>query len=125
MNTQIIDLSSGMSDKIDYENIVFKIDGDDVFDLGNHRFFLVYLKTLIAGWAKKIINDLNDLLFIDSAGIGVIINGAKLIRAKKGDIVLLSVPEKIEKIFKPIHLDRFLNSFKDEKEALNFFRVFS
>jgi len=72
---------------------------------------------------QKILIDMEGLDFIDSGGIGAIINSANLVRSAGGNMALLNVPYNIAAIFKPLNIKRFINSFKNMNEAVNFFRV--
>ena len=84
----------------------------------------VTFKTLIKGGLRKVIVDMDRLTFIDSLGIGMLINIAKLLRARKGDITLINVPEAIGRIFKPINLPRFIKIFDTEEAAVKFLKVY-
>ena len=66
--------------------------------------------------------EMKNLEYIDSSGIGVIINAVKLLRAKKGDIVLSSVSSEIKELFKVINLQNFVKMYNNDAEALNTFR---
>ena len=66
--------------------------------------------------------DMKGLLSIDSTGISVLIKGAKLIRSKGGDIVLSNVPGNIEKLLKPVNMQRFIKFFDSLDDVINFFR---
>lgn len=109
-------------DTIHYSNLIFTIKAADVLDLDGSWDMLAACRTLIEGGALKILIDMEGIVFIDSAGIGVLIAIAKLVRAKKGDIALLSVPSQIEAIFRPVNLQRFISSHRTLDEAVNFFR---
>jgi anti-anti-sigma factor len=66
---------------------------------------------------------MEGLDFIDSSGIGVVIEATKLLRQRKGDLALMRVPERIQTIFQPIKLNRFVRIFATEDEAAAFFRL--
>jgi len=59
--------------------------------------------------------------YIDSSGIGVLINTAKLLRKQKGDIVMANVSDDIKSIFKVIRLEEFITIFNSEVEAVKSF----
>ncbi|MCP4133785.1 MAG: STAS domain-containing protein [bacterium] len=124
MDFEIIEVSKRTGETIDYDCLIFKIKAANVMDLDNASDLWLSFKTLIEGGVLKILIDMSGLEFIDSSGIGVLINVAKLIRSKNGDIALLSVSPRINVIFKPIKLHRFINVFNTTSEAMNFFRIF-
>ena len=80
------------------------------------------LNALIMGGALKIVVNLQNLTTIDSTGIGVLINYAKLIRKNKGDIVLCNVTSDIYQILKVISLEKFIKIYVTEVEGINSFR---
>jgi anti-anti-sigma factor len=86
------------------------------------RDFYIFFHTIIQGGGRKIIVDMKDLEYIDSSGIGILINTAKLLRSKGGDIALLNVDDEINKILKVINFERFIKMFNEYHEAVNFFR---
>lgn len=110
-------------DRIDYDTVIFIAQAANVLDLDSADGLWYFGRALINGGAKKLAVDMDGLEFIDSAGIGVLINLTKLVRQKKGDLVLLNVPNRIEKIFEPIKLNRFIRFFSGIEDMVNFFRL--
>jgi anti-sigma B factor antagonist len=119
---EIIKISPVSTEKIDYTTIVFKTTLPQKIDIDNSKDLWIYFKTLISGGAKKIFVDLKKVEYIDSSGIGVFINSAKLIRKQNGDIVLANVSEEVRNIFRVINLDEFIKIYNSEVEAINSFR---
>jgi anti-sigma B factor antagonist len=119
---EIIKISPVSTEKIDYTTIVFKTTLPQKIDIDNSKDLWIYFKTLITGGAKKIFVDLKKVEYIDSSGIGVFINSAKLIRKQNGDIVLANVSEEVRNIFRVINLDEFIKIYNSEVEAINSFR---
>ena len=122
MNFTIIDKSARQREDLDYTFVVFKANAADVFDMDRAMDFWLIVKTLIRGGVVKMIVDMHDLRFIDSQGIGVIINAAKLIRAGHGDLVMINIDENIQKIFRPLNFHKFIKMFDTEDEAMNYLR---
>jgi anti-sigma B factor antagonist len=122
MNIEIIKISQVSTDKIDYSTVVFRVAMPQKVDIDNAKDLWVYLSTLISGGALKIFVDLKKVEYIDSAGIGVLINTAKMIRIKKGDIVLANIADDVRSIFKVINLENFIKIYNTEVEAINSFR---
>jgi len=119
---EIIKISPVSTEKIDYTTIVFKTSPPQKVDIDNSKDLWIYFTTLISGGARKIFVDLKNVEYIDSSGIGVFINSAKLIRKQKGDVVLANVSEEVKNIFKVINLDEFIKIYNSEVEAINSFR---
>ncbi|MCX7678630.1 MAG: STAS domain-containing protein [Spirochaetes bacterium] len=119
---EIIKISPRATETIDYNLLIIKTDLKKKVDIENANDLWIFLKTMAEGGAKKFIIDMKNLEYIDSSGIGVIINSAKLVRPKKGDVVLINVSQSIKDIFKVINLQEFIKIFNLEAEAINFFR---
>jgi anti-anti-sigma factor len=122
MIMDIIKISPVSTDRIDYSTLIFKAELPQKVDVDNSKDLWLFFSTIINGGALKIYLDLKKLDYIDSAGIGVIINAAKMIRLKKGDIVIANISDDIRSIFKVISLENFIKIYNSEVEALNSFR---
>ena len=121
MISRIEYLTKRKDETIDYGSTVVIVRAVDVMDMDGAADMQIFLKTIIAGGVRKIAIDMKDLAFIDSSGISVLIEAAKLLRKSKGDIVLLNVPPAIRMIFQPIRLSRFISSFESESDMRAFF----
>ncbi len=122
MISNILYLIKQQDDPIHYDNFVVRVMAADVLDMDNAGELQIFLRTLIAGGMIKIAVDMTGLDFIDSSGIGVLIDAAKLLRQRKGDIVLLGMPERVQVIVQPVKLNRFIKNFDTVDEVKNFFR---
>ncbi len=118
----IIRLSKTQTDATDYNSVVFKVTVARNINVDNCKTMNVFLQTLIDGGGRKFIIDMSVLEFIDSAGLGIIINVAKILRTQKGDIICLSVSNRVLEIFDVINLQKFIKVFSDEKEAVNYLK---
>ncbi len=122
MLCEILEIIPARGDEVDPGKIIFKIKTANIMDLDRTDDIWLFIQTIIEGGARKLVIDMLNLDFIDSYGIGTLINAAKLIRGMDGDIVLINVSNRIESIFKPINLNRFIKIFSEEEEAVSFFR---
>lgn len=122
MFIDVINLSKVTTESSEFHNIAVKISAAKVFDADGAGSLMVLLMALIKGGILKINIDMQGLEFVDSRGIGTLINAAKLIRERHGDIVLSQVPEHVDKIFRPVNLQRFIKIFATEQEALNYLK---
>jgi len=122
INFEVIRISPIQSEHVDYKTLIFKLDVGEKINIDNSKDLSVFLKTIIDGGVLKVIIDLKELEYIDSSGIGVLINSTKLIRTNSGDIVLSSVPPEIKNIFRTINLQNFIKLYNFEAEAINSFR---
>ena len=102
MNCTIIELPGIKIDTINYNRAVIIVKLADVSDMDKNDDLLALMMCLINGGLCKIIFDLVSVEFIDSYGIGTIVEIAKYIRKHhNGDVVLINVSERILLIFKP------------------------
>jgi anti-sigma B factor antagonist len=118
----ILKISPISADKIDYNTVIFKAELPKKVDIDSSKDLWIFFMTIITGGAVKIYVDFSNVEYIDSSGIGTLINTAKLIRKKKGDIIVANVTDEIRNIFKVINLDNFIKIYNSEVEAVNSFR---
>jgi anti-sigma B factor antagonist len=123
IHLDIVQISQVIRDPLDYENNVFVIRAANVLDMGESDRMWTLMKTLADGGARYMVVDMEGLEFIDSAGIGVLINTAKVLRMNRGDIALMRVSPRIESIFSPIKLQRFIRIFDTVDASLKHFKL--
>jgi anti-anti-sigma factor len=123
LTSSILYIMKRPEDVVDYDAFIVRVMACKNLDGHTAGNVSIFMKTLVQGGAKKIIIDMKGLEYIDSTGISMLINIAKLLRSSKGDIAFLDVPEDIQKLFQPIKLNRFINMFNTEDEAINFFKM--
>lgn len=109
---------------IDYYSVIMVIELPGILDMATGDQLSVLLRTIINGGTRKIIFDIKRLKAINSPGIAVLISMAKLIRNRKGDVVLLNIPENLAQIFEAVNLQRFIRIFSQQEEAVHFLRMF-
>lgn len=123
INATLLRTSMRQDETTDFNTIIYKIKSDSKIDIDNSEELFTFLKTIVAGGVIKVLFDLQGVHYIDSSGIGVLINIAKIIRSNKGDIALLNVSTDLESIFKLVKLQRFISIFPNEEDAVNFFKL--
>ncbi len=119
---EIEKVSPRVNDEIDHETIILKVACPKRVDVESGNDLWVFLKTMIDGGTKKIIINMEDMMYIDSSGIGVIINTTKLIRSKNGEVILCNILPEVKEVFKVINLQNFIKIYKNEHEAIDSFR---
>jgi anti-sigma B factor antagonist len=108
--------------KVDYTTTVFKLQLPGEFIIDNSTYYEVFLNTLIIGGVLKIYVNMYDVSYIDSSGIGTLINATKKIRDNKGELIISNLSSDVKKIFNLVNLETFLKIFNSEPEAINYFR---
>lgn len=102
---------------------IFIIKIANLLDTDRTRDAWDILKIFINGGVKYILIDMENLDFIDSLGISLLINTAKLIRSNHGDLGLVNVSQKIDNILNPIYIQRFMKIFTTPEESIQYFRM--
>ncbi len=123
MHLEILNLVKKNKSDINPKMTVFKMKVADLLDNDRTKDTWDVLKTFINGGIKYILIDMEDLEFVDSLGINMLINTAKLVRSNSGDMALVNVPQKIETILQPIKIERFMKIFKTADESIKYFRM--
>lgn len=122
INCEVINMSTVNKKDIDYSTVIFKVDFPGKMDLEISNDFWVLFNTLVNGGAQKIVVDMRNVEYIDSAGIGILINTAKMLRKDKGDLVISNVTEGVKVVLDVINLEKFIKFFNTDIEAINHFR---
>jgi len=78
------------------------------------------LYTMINSGIKKILVDFNDLVYISSAGIGLLIGATQKIRMNGGDLVIFNPTQKVYNILDTLGFTKIFNIAYTEQEALGF-----
>ena len=65
--------------------------------------------------------DLQDLDYVSSAGLGVLMGILRQVRAQQGDLKIVNMSEKIERVFNLLGFSRLMQVYRDEREALDDF----
>lgn len=73
--------------------------------------------TQIAGEATRVIVDLGRLEFLASLGIRTLVTTSKTLRAKDGNLVVLSPQPNVEQVLRSSGIDTIIPIAKDRAEA--------
>ncbi|MCL6518368.1 MAG: STAS domain-containing protein [Armatimonadetes bacterium] len=68
---------------------------------------------------NKIIFDLRNMVYIDSAGFRILLDTKNRATEKGGDIVLVSLTEPVDRAFKLLRLDELIIRAETIEEAIN------
>jgi len=80
-----------------------------------------HLDNLLQQGTNYYLLDLEDLTYISSAGLGVLMGILREVREKKGDLKIISMSEKIERVFSLLGFSRLMKVYSSEQEALEAF----
>ncbi len=119
----LMDSRSAGEEASDY---VCKLNIRGNISIENSHEIAVLVRALMDGGFKRIIFNLENLNFIDSTGIGIIIRIKKnCMQAGSGDIVLYNVPPKINEVFDLVNLKDFVKISYSEQKALEYLKTIS
>ena len=79
------------------------------------------LKDLAAGGEKKILLNLAEVTYVDSAGLGALVRSHTAVTQQEGRLKLLKVPVKVQTLLKITKLNHLFESFDDEATAIKSF----
>ncbi len=112
-------LSTSVSEKGDKQVCHVKIDG--YLDSGTFPKLQDYLANLIGKGYYNYVLDLGNLDYISSAGLGVLIGTLREVRDNGGDLKIINMSDKIERIFNLLGFSRLMKVYKTFDEALQAF----
>ncbi|NNM47100.1 anti-sigma factor antagonist [Knoellia koreensis] len=71
----------------------------------------------IAAGRTDLVVDLEQVTFMDSTGLGVLVGRLKLVRGQNGSLRIVSAQDRILKVFKITGLDKVFHIFPTVEEA--------
>lgn len=100
---------------------ILVLAGEMLLDDGDLLYGRRIDEVLAAGHVK-ILLDLADVTYIDSSGVGMLAATLKAARARHGDIRLLRVSSKGQRLLSLLRLKTLFEAFDDEAMALKSFQ---
>ncbi len=90
-------------------------------DAHNHQIFRTSMNEMRSDGLAKVVVNFEQLTYIGSSGIEVILANVQAMRDKGGDIVLCGMSQKVFKVFDLLGLPSFFRIFDTVDEAAAFF----
>ena len=91
-------------------------------ELHNAHLLREELNNLCAGERPGVVVDLSQLSFMDSTGIGVLVNGFKAARSHRGALALVCPSQRLMRLFEIAGLTSALVIFGDRADAQAYVR---
>ncbi|HLG17204.1 MAG TPA: STAS domain-containing protein [Blastocatellia bacterium] len=79
------------------------------------------IKDLLADGQRKILLNLGDVSYIDSAGLGALISGYTTVRREGGQLRLINLTKRIQDLLAITKLITVFDTFDNEKAAIDSF----
>ena len=87
-------------------------------DTYNSPEFQSHINSLIESGVRYLVFNCNGLTYISSTGIGAFTSFLKLLKQKKGDMVLFGLQSKVMEVFELLGFNKFFKIANDLDEAL-------
>lgn len=105
-----------LSTRTQGEHTVLGVGGEiDVYTAPQLRERLI---ELVEGGQQHIVVDMEQVEFLDSTGLGVLVGGLKRVRAQDGSLRLVCGQERILKIFRITGLEKVFGIYPSVDEAV-------
>jgi anti-anti-sigma factor len=102
------------------ENVaILRLAGE--FDLSETARVDAWFDQHMIDTPAKVVVNLENVTFIDSAGLSSLVYGMKQARQKEGDLYLCAIPADVHLIFELTRLDQVFAIFDEEHEAVKAF----
>src|SRR5690606_30496394 len=72
----------------------------------------------VAAGSTRVVVDLAECSFIDSSGLGALVNGLKATRVASGDLRIAGASAQVLSVLRLTNLDRVLRPYADVEEAV-------
>ncbi|HYE80101.1 MAG TPA: STAS domain-containing protein [bacterium] len=66
----------------------------------------------------RVLVNLSDISYLDSAGLGVLVSGLKIATRQNGDLRMWGLQEEVKNIFQLTRLNKVFQIFESEEQAL-------
>lgn len=97
--------------RVKEERLVFQTLGDFSADIAR----------LIEGGAHKLLIDLSEVKYLDSASIGGLVDLYRQATERAGSLKLLGLQERVERMVSLVGVHNLIDIFREEKTALDSF----
>jgi anti-sigma B factor antagonist len=112
-----LDIQSSLHEN---DTVVISIAGEITFD--NSDQFKDKIDQQIEEGRMRIIVDLQNLSYMSSAGMGILVHGLKKCRAGGGDLRLINLGSKMRRVFLITQFTHQFMVFKELKQAVDSFK---
>lgn len=107
------------SSKIELDGLtVARVKIDGYLDSSTFPRLREHLDQLIQEQQYNCLLDLKDLDYISSAGLGVLMQMLRQVRENNGDLKIVNMSEKIERVFNLLGFSRLMKIYDSEEGAL-------
>ena len=110
-----------MSELIEKIEDAILISPEGELDINNIDSLRTVIEAELKNGAMKLLIDLKNVSYMDSAALGVLVSGLKRARLSNAQFKLANVTGNIESIFKLTRLTKFFDIYESVDEAISSF----
>lgn len=92
------------------------VEAEGIIDMQSMRPFRETVRDLIAGDIGRMVIDLQGVIFMDSAGISVLIMAEQNLRDRDGEVCVIAGEGPVRRMFQAIQLDRLVRLVSSPEE---------
>lgn len=110
-----------MSTHIAENNGITVIAPEGELDVHNSDELKTHIQNELGKGTSKLLIDLRDVAYMDSAALGVLVSGLKRAREAKAQFKIVNVTAPIERIFRLTRLSKFFEIYGSTQDAVDSF----
>ena len=107
-----------IDEKVTGEVTVIKITGDITLNQGGDVLLKDKIQSLLQQGQKKLVLDLGNVSYVDSAGLGQLVQIHATTKAKGGSLRLVNVTKRLKDLLVVTKLVTIFDSYDSEAEAV-------
>lgn len=101
--------------------LIFYIEGNLLGENTNAPV-MEQLKHQLENGTSRVVFNLNDMKFINSTGLGMLMTALTKTRNAGGELALCAIPEQMKKLLQMTKLESLFAVHADEEQAINFLK---
>ena len=106
--------------KTDCDTVILCLNGD--FDLYSAPAIRELMRSYISEGCRKMVLNMEQVGYLDSSGVGVIILGLHNMKKAEGDLVLAALQRAPFRVLEMSNITSLIKHFNSENEALNYIK---
>ena len=89
----------------------------DNLDAGNVKGFRTEIESIAAAHDALLL-DMSRLSFVDSSGLGALLSCLRMMKNKKGQLLLFGMTKPVRALFELVRMNRIFSIYNSQEEAL-------
>jgi len=110
-----------MESTVRKQNGITVVELEGELDIYSTTALKAIIKDQLGGGSKRMLLDLKDVGYVDSAALGVLVGGLKRAKEVSAELKLSNINGPVAKIFKLTKLSEFFDIYNSSDEAIESF----